>query len=100
MTLTARKIKARHGQAFLQSASLWAAALLLLGFAEEFPTLSRGTGFWLAAVLLPPDHSDIIRLRMGAPQALYPLQVVEIMRENNGSTRGDALKPVLCATIL
>ena len=50
---------ALHGQAFLQSALLWAAAFLLLAFAEEFAyrgysqaTLARGMGFWPAAVLL------------------------------------------------
>lgn len=50
---------ALHGQAFLKSAMLWAAAFLLLGLAEEFAyrgysqaTLSDGIGFWPAAVLL------------------------------------------------
>jgi uncharacterized protein len=50
---------ALHGQAFLHSAWLWAAAFLLLGFAEEFAyrgysqaTLARGMGFWPAALLL------------------------------------------------
>lgn len=50
---------ALHGQALVTSALLWAAAFLLLGFAEEFAyrgysqvTLSGGMGFWPAAVLL------------------------------------------------
>ena len=50
---------ALHGQAFLHSAFLWAAAFLLLGLAEEFAyrgysqaTLTDGMGFWPAAVLL------------------------------------------------
>jgi membrane protease YdiL (CAAX protease family) len=50
---------ALHGQAFLKSALLWAAAFLLLGFAEEFAyrgysqtALTDGMGFWPAAVLL------------------------------------------------
>jgi len=50
---------ALHKQAFLQSALLWAAAFLLLGFAEEFAyrgysqtALMDGMGFWPAAVLL------------------------------------------------
>jgi uncharacterized protein len=50
---------ALHGQAFLQSALPWAAAFLLLGFAEEFAyrgysqtALTDGMGFWPAAVLL------------------------------------------------
>jgi len=50
---------ALHGQAFLKSALLWAAAFLLLGFAEEFAyrgysqvTLAEGMGFWRAALLL------------------------------------------------
>jgi membrane protease YdiL (CAAX protease family) len=50
---------ALHGQAFLRSALLWAAAFLLLGFAEEFAyrgysqtALTGGMGFWPAAILL------------------------------------------------
>lgn len=50
---------ALHGQALVTSALLWAAAFLLLGFAEEFAyrgysqaTLLGGMGFWPAAVLL------------------------------------------------
>jgi uncharacterized protein len=50
---------ALHGQALFNSALLWAAAFLLLGFAEEFAyrgysqaTLAGGMGFWPAAVLL------------------------------------------------
>jgi len=50
---------ALHGQALFNSALLWAAAFLLLSFAEEFAyrgysqtTLTGGMGFWPAAVLL------------------------------------------------
>lgn len=50
---------ALHGQLFPKSALLWAAAFLLLGFAEEFAyrgysqaTLTAGMGFWPAAVVL------------------------------------------------
>ena len=50
---------ALHGQALITFAFLWAAAFLLLGFAEEFAyrgysqtTLTDGMGFWPAAVLL------------------------------------------------
>lgn len=50
---------ALHGQALLESASLWAIAFVLLGFAEEFAyrgysqaTLTEGMGFWPAAVLI------------------------------------------------
>jgi uncharacterized protein len=50
---------ALHGQALVKFALLWAAAFLLLGFAEEFAyrgysqtTLTGGMGFWPAAVLL------------------------------------------------
>lgn len=50
---------ALQGGAFLKSALLWAAAFLLLGFAEEFAyrgysqtALTDGMGFWPAAVLL------------------------------------------------
>jgi membrane protease YdiL (CAAX protease family) len=50
---------ALHGQTLLKFASLWAAAFLLLGFAEEFTyrgyaqtALTDGMGFWPAAVLL------------------------------------------------
>jgi membrane protease YdiL (CAAX protease family) len=50
---------ALHGQAFLKSAFLWAAAFLLLGFAEELAyrgysqaTLTDGLGFWPAAFLM------------------------------------------------
>ena len=50
---------ALHGQAFVESALLWGAAFLLLGFAEEFvyrgysqATLAEGMGFWQAAFLL------------------------------------------------
>ena len=50
---------ALQGQALLKSAVVWAAAFLLLGFAEEFAyrgysqaTLTNGMGFWPAAVLL------------------------------------------------
>jgi uncharacterized protein len=50
---------ALHGQALLKSALSWAAAFLLLGFAEEFvyrgysqAALTDGMGFWPAAVLL------------------------------------------------
>jgi membrane protease YdiL (CAAX protease family) len=50
---------AQHGRILFQSALLWAAAFLLLGFAEEFvyrgylqTTLTTGMGFWPAAVLL------------------------------------------------
>jgi len=48
-----------HGPTLARFASLWAAAFLLLGFAEEFAyrgysqaTLTNGMGFWPAAVLL------------------------------------------------
>jgi uncharacterized protein len=50
---------ALHGQTLAKFALLWAAAFLLLGFAEEFvyrgysqATLSDGMGFWSAAILL------------------------------------------------
>src|SRR5215469_1530109 len=50
---------ALHGQTFVKFALLWAAAFLLLGFAEEFAyrgysqaALTSGMGFWPAAVLL------------------------------------------------
>lgn len=50
---------ALHGQAFFKSGLLWAAAFLLLGFAEEFAyrgysqtALADGMGFWPAAVLV------------------------------------------------
>jgi membrane protease YdiL (CAAX protease family) len=50
---------ALHGQTLVKFALLWAAAFLLLGFAEEFAyrgysqaTLTGGMGFWPAAVLL------------------------------------------------
>jgi membrane protease YdiL (CAAX protease family) len=50
---------ALHGQTLVKFALLWAAAFLLLGFAEEFAyrgysqtTLTDGMGFWPAAVLL------------------------------------------------
>jgi membrane protease YdiL (CAAX protease family) len=50
---------ALHGQTLARFALLWAAAFLLLGFAEEFAyrgysqtTLMSGMGFWPAAVLL------------------------------------------------
>jgi membrane protease YdiL (CAAX protease family) len=50
---------ALHGQTLVKFALLWAAAFLLLGFAEEFAyrgysqaTLTVGMGFWPAAVLL------------------------------------------------
>jgi membrane protease YdiL (CAAX protease family) len=50
---------AMHGQTLFKFALLWAAAFLLLGFAEEFTyrgysqtTLTDGMGFWPAAVLL------------------------------------------------
>jgi membrane protease YdiL (CAAX protease family) len=50
---------ALHGQTLVKFALLWAAAFLLLGFAEEFAyrgyaqaTLAEGMGFWRAAVLL------------------------------------------------
>src|SRR6516225_11092991 len=48
-----------HGQTLAKFAVLWAAAFLLLAFAEEFAyrgysqaTLTRGMGFWPAAALL------------------------------------------------
>jgi membrane protease YdiL (CAAX protease family) len=48
-----------HGQTLVKFALLWAAAFLLLGFAEEFAyrgysqtALTGGMGFWPAAVLL------------------------------------------------
>lgn len=50
---------ALHGQTLVKFALLWAAAFLLLGFAEEFAyrgysqtTLTGGMGFWPAAFLL------------------------------------------------
>jgi uncharacterized protein len=50
---------ALHGQTLVKFALLWAAAFLLLGFAEEFAyrgysqtALTDGMGFWPAAVLL------------------------------------------------
>ena len=50
---------ALHGQALVKFAVLWAAAFLLLGFAEEFAyrgysqaALTDGMGFWPAAVLM------------------------------------------------
>jgi membrane protease YdiL (CAAX protease family) len=50
---------ALHGQTLVKFALLWAAAFLLLGFAEEFAyrgysqtALTDGMGFWSAAVLL------------------------------------------------
>jgi len=50
---------ALQGQTLAKFALLWAAAFLLLGFAEEFvyrgysqATLSDGMGFWSAAILL------------------------------------------------
>jgi membrane protease YdiL (CAAX protease family) len=50
---------ALHGQTLVKFVLLWAAAFLLLGFAEEFAyrgysqtTLTDGMGFWPAAVLL------------------------------------------------
>ena len=50
---------ALHGQALVKFGLLWAAAFLLLGFAEEFAyrgysqtTLTDGIGFWPAAVVL------------------------------------------------
>jgi membrane protease YdiL (CAAX protease family) len=50
---------ALHGQTLVKFALLWAAAFLLLGFAEEFAyrgysqtALAGGMGFWPAAVLL------------------------------------------------
>jgi uncharacterized protein len=50
---------ALHGQTLVKFALLWAAAFLLLGFAEEFAyrgysqaTLAEGMGYWPAAVLL------------------------------------------------
>jgi membrane protease YdiL (CAAX protease family) len=50
---------ALHGQTLVKFGLLWAAAFLLLGFAEEFAyrgysqaTLADGMGFWPAAVLL------------------------------------------------
>src|SRR5215469_11637494 len=50
---------ALHGQTLVKFALLWAAAFLLLGFAEEFAyrgysqtALTDGMGFWPAALLL------------------------------------------------